>query len=217
MQPGGFLSAADLQINADKVHSLSGEFQVLGADEADTQARSSAFLTSLRQSLGDNFTEATNQDHIQSEWVQVSKPDPWVQVAILVAAVVVSIYTAGAASGLVASAMSTGAGSTFAVGGLANVMITSALTSMASATVTGALSGHLDLNDVLIAGATGAVTGFVGAQTGGWGMVSQNGQSVVTDWGAHAASIATRAGTSAAINQLRGGDFGDSFMSMAVS
>jgi len=40
VQPGGFMSAADLQINADKVHSLSGEFQVLGEDEADTQTRS---------------------------------------------------------------------------------------------------------------------------------------------------------------------------------
>ena len=96
-------------------------------------------------------------------------------------------------------------------------MITSALTSMASATVTGALSGHLDFNDVLIAGATGAVTGFVGVQTGSWGMTSQNGQAVVTDWSAHAASIATRAGTSAAINQLRGGDFGDSFTNAMIA
>jgi adhesin HecA-like repeat protein len=217
VQPGGFLSAADLQINADRVHSLSGEFKVVGESDADTQAKSAAFVNAMRERLGSNYSEETNRDHISSEWVQVSKPDPWAQVVVIVAAVVISIYTAGAASALIASATNAAAGSAFAVGGLGNVMLTSALTSMASATVTGALTGHLSLNDVLLAGVTGAATGFVGAEVGGWGTATQNGQTVVTDWSAHAATIATRAGTQAAFNQLRGGDLGDSFANALIS
>jgi filamentous hemagglutinin len=216
VQPGGFLSAANLTITADKVHSLSGEFQVVGESEADTQEKSAAFMSAMRERLGDNFTEATNQDHISSEWVQVSKPDPWAKVVVVVVAVVVSIYTAGAASALIASATNAAVGSTLAVGGLGNVMLTSALTSMASSAVTGALTGHLSLNDVLIAGVTGAATGFVGAETGAWG-AAKEGSSTLASWGGRAASVAAKAGTQAAFNQIRGGDLGSSFTNALIS
>lgn len=224
VQPGGFLSAANLQINADRIKSLSGEFQVAGASEQETRDKSSAFLNSVKQRLGSRYTESTNQDHISSEWVQVSKPDPLVQVAIIAAAVVVSIYTAGAASALVASAADAGAGTFFGAAaagqaaGLGNVVLSSALTSMASTATTGILTGHLEANDVFNAALTGAITGYVGAKVGDWGMSkAADGSAKVSDWSARAGSIAVRAGTQAALNQVRGGDFNSAFTNALIS
>jgi hypothetical protein len=243
VQPGGFLSAAELQINADKVHSLSGEFQVLGESEADTQTRSNAFLTSLRQSLGENFTEASNQDHIASEWVQVSKPDPWVQVAILVAAVVVSIYTAGAASGLVASAMSAGTGTFFGAAGvvgtqvvaagLGNVMLSAALTSTLTSAATQLMTtGSLDIGSALqsglVSGLTAGITRGIGSEfgnetlAGGHVIEGAGGKLVVASQGVTSLSdkalgYGIRSVTTATVEQIVYANKAGSFATAAIN
>ncbi|MGH3850122.1 MAG: hypothetical protein ACRDRT_10525, partial [Pseudonocardiaceae bacterium] len=168
VQPGGFVSAATLQINASRIESISGEFTVLGQDQADTQAKTQAWLQQLKQSLGAAFSETQAQDDLHTE-VHVEKGMDLTQIVILVAAIAISIYTAGAASALIgeAAGATAGSGSLLAAAGttagslgagLGNVALSAAVGSVASSTLTGAFTGNLSVENVLKAGVTAAFT-----------------------------------------------------------
>ncbi|TVT77149.1 MAG: filamentous hemagglutinin N-terminal domain-containing protein [Denitromonas halophila] len=68
VQPGGFMQAAQWELNADKVYSRSGEFIVTGTDAAQTAARTAAFEAEIRAILGNNFTYETAQDNLKTEF-----------------------------------------------------------------------------------------------------------------------------------------------------
>jgi hypothetical protein len=112
VQPGAFVASAKLEINAQRIHSLSGEFQVLGQDQADSQAKTEALLNDLRGRLGANFVEETAQDNLHYE-AHVDKGLDLMQVVIIAAAIVITIYTAGAASAAIGSTLGA-SGGTFA-------------------------------------------------------------------------------------------------------
>ena len=177
VQEGGFVAAARLQIDAARVESLSGEFQVLGADAAQTQAKTQAYLDALRARLGGRFTEGQAKDDIQV----VFRPDSGLgvdQLVVIVAAVVVTYLTAGAASEMLAAAASesataaaTAAGMTEAAAAAAGAeaaaaaaasvstaMISNAAGAMASSAVTGALTGNFSMDNVLKSGLTAGLT-----------------------------------------------------------
>lgn len=143
VQPGGFISAAQLNLNADRINSISGEFYENGDDASPA----------LKALLGENFVQTTNIDHTHSE-MHAKSDGGLTQVAVMVVAVVVSIYTAGAASALIASQMGTaaaasawGMAASAAVGAMASSATTQLLT-------TGSING----GQLLKAGATAALT-----------------------------------------------------------
>ncbi|SDY96081.1 filamentous hemagglutinin [Collimonas sp. OK242] len=191
VQPGGFLSAVNYQLNVDRVNSISGQFQQLNADGTVNQAGSQALLDNLQQQLGTDFTQSTAQNHTHQEWVQTKKADPTATIIIIVAAVALAIVTAGAAAAAIGAmqqaaavsmldAVAAGAtfteaaaaggimaGSAFAVGGAANLAIAGALGAMASSTVTQlGFTGTLNAGDILKSGVAGAIGGAV---TGAYG------------------------------------------------
>ena len=84
VQPGGFIGAASLQINASRIESISGELQVLGKDQAETQAKTQAYLASLKQQLGAAFTETQAKDDLHQE-VHVDQGMDLMQLVIIVA------------------------------------------------------------------------------------------------------------------------------------
>jgi adhesin HecA-like repeat protein len=65
VQPGGFMQAAMWQLDAAQVHSVSGEFRVLGESVADTDARSAAFVTSIAEDLGADYRYTVARDNLQ--------------------------------------------------------------------------------------------------------------------------------------------------------
>ncbi|GGY05218.1 hypothetical protein GCM10007160_35960 [Litchfieldella qijiaojingensis] len=152
-------------------------------------------------------------------------------VAQLVVAIVVAYFTAGAASGLVASGASaagasTAAGSAWAAAsagaaaGWANVAATAALTSMASTAAVSAINNRGDLGDTLddtfssdalkgyaVAAASAGITqGVMGESTDTTQLDFSNASDVARFAGERAAQTAIHAGVSTAIE---GGSLGD--------
>lgn len=151
VQPGGFLSAANYQLNVDRVNSISGQFQQINADGTVNQAGSQAVLNNLQAQLGSDFTQSTAQNHIQQEWVQTKKADPTTQIVIIAAAIALSIVTGGTAGVALAGAL----GAT----GVAGAAVVAAVGAMASSAFTQlATTGSLDLGTTFEAGAVGAIT-----------------------------------------------------------
>ncbi|HLO65321.1 MAG TPA: filamentous hemagglutinin N-terminal domain-containing protein [Azonexus sp.] len=106
VQPGGFISAAHLNLNADRIDSISGEFFENGQDASPA----------LKALLGDNFVQTTNIDHTHSE-MHAKSDGGLLQVVVMVVAVVVAIYTAGATSALIAGAAESSAAATAVAAG----------------------------------------------------------------------------------------------------
>ncbi|WP_211466517.1 two-partner secretion domain-containing protein [Collimonas silvisoli] len=183
IQPGGFMSAANYQLNVDRVNSISGQFQQLNADGTVSQAGSQVLLDNLKQQLGSDFTQSTAENHIHQEWVQTKKADPTEQIVIIAAAIALSIVTAGAAAAAIGAmeqaaavtmleAVASGAtfaeaaaaggimaSSAFAVGGFANVAIAGAIGAMSSSAFTQlATTGNLNIGQTFKAGAVGGLT-----------------------------------------------------------
>ena len=150
------------------------------------------------------------------------------QIVILVVAIAVTIYTAGATSELLVAE----AGSTFAAGTVGNAAISAAAGGMASSAVTGALTGNFSAENVLKAGLAAALTAGL---TSGIGQAIGNdtlagGQLIDGKWVASqgATSLAdkfvgytVRAGISAGVGQAvygkDAGAFGTAFRNSLVA
>jgi filamentous hemagglutinin family protein len=173
VQPGGFLSAARWQLTADHIDSVSGEFRVVGQDEADTRALSQAFVDELKQHLGPEFVEAIAEDHIRGEFVCTACKKKRGLRGLLgaIAAVAISFYAPGAFSALIGEGAA--AGSTWAAAtatsaaGTANAVTSAALAGMASSSASQLIAtGRLDGNSLLYAGLTGGVGGYTSQLVG---------------------------------------------------
>jgi hypothetical protein len=57
LQPGGFMSAVNLDVQAQNITAVNNAFQVLNADGTPDAAGTAALLSSLKQQLGSNFTQ----------------------------------------------------------------------------------------------------------------------------------------------------------------
>ncbi|MFJ2986222.1 beta strand repeat-containing protein [Collimonas sp. NPDC087041] len=224
VQPGGFLSAANYQLNVDRVNSISGQFQQLNADGTVNQAGSQALLDNLQQQLGGDFTQSTAQNDITQTWVQTKKSDPATEIVMAVAAVALSIVTAGAAAAAIgameeaaattmleavadgatfAEASAAGgimASSSFAVGGFANAAIAGAVGAMSSSAFTQlATTGNLSIGQIFKAGAVGGLT--AGLTTG---VTYDNGSVGIASEANDPNSLANLAGAQSVGNGLTG-------------
>ncbi|MGM3413113.1 hemagglutinin, partial [Ralstonia holmesii] len=184
VQPGGFMSAVNLNVQANAINAVNDAFVVRNADGSVDQTRTDALISQLQANLGGNYTAGTVKDDIHQDFIKEQSALP--TFVVMVIALVAAVVTAGAAAAAIAAAqvaaaeagmatlIATGsveaataaggimASSVFAAGGMANLAIAGALGGMAASAVSQiGLNGRLDLGQTLIAGAAGAITGGV--------------------------------------------------------
>jgi filamentous hemagglutinin len=222
VQPGAFVTAAELQIRASRIESVSGEFEVLGADLAETQARSAAYLDQLRRDLGAGFVERQAQDDLHFEVHQKRKYD-FASVAAMAVGIAVAVLTEGAGTFLL----------DLQAGSVAAAAADAAVSAMASSAASSVVTGDFAVKDVLRAGLAGGLTAGLSFGIGGQlGNVTLTGGNLVDGNLVRAANAATsltdklvgyavRAGVSAGTQQLvygdEAGNFGDALLNSFVA
>jgi filamentous hemagglutinin len=70
VQPGGFMSAANMDLNVQTLNPIGGELQKLNADGTVDEAGTQQMLAALQQQLGGNFTQMTLTDHLHTDFVK---------------------------------------------------------------------------------------------------------------------------------------------------
>ncbi|WCM18265.1 filamentous hemagglutinin N-terminal domain-containing protein [Paraburkholderia bryophila] len=154
VQPGGFMSAANMDINVQTLDQIGGALQKLNADGTVDQAGTQQVLAALQQQLGSNFTQTSVSDNLHTDFVKEGGGLPmFVVAAIAIAASIVTAGAAAAAFGVVMTQLSIGS---VLIGGLGGMV-----GSIASQVASGQ---GLNFGQILQAGAIGALS--VGVLTG---------------------------------------------------
>ena len=73
VQPGGFLSAMRMDIDAGMIHAVNDAFRITRADGTVDEEASAALVAQLKESLGLNYTEDTL---CAGRW-RCAEPDGW--------------------------------------------------------------------------------------------------------------------------------------------
>jgi len=166
LQPGGFMSAVNLNVQADRITAIGDAFRVVNADGTRDVAATNALLSALRQQLGGDFTETTASDHIRTDFIKdTSGPGAFGQVIAIAVAVALSVMTGGTAGlavmeTLTGSAVAAGSAAAIVAAGI-NAAIVGTLSSIATQVIT---TGRVDLGSAL---QSGAVSGLVAGVTSG--------------------------------------------------
>ncbi|WP_232465575.1 filamentous hemagglutinin N-terminal domain-containing protein [Burkholderia ubonensis] len=149
VQPGGFMSAVNMDLNVQTLNQIGGALEKLNADGTVDQASTQQVLENLQHQLGVNFTQTSVSDHLHSDFVKEGGGLPtFVVAAIAIAASIVTAGAAAAAIGVALSAMS-----------LPMAMTVGALSAMAgSAAGQLASGGGLNFAQILESGVVGALT-----------------------------------------------------------
>ncbi|WP_080423690.1 filamentous hemagglutinin N-terminal domain-containing protein [Burkholderia ubonensis] len=185
VQPGGFMSAANMDLNVQTLNQIGGALQKLAADGAIDEAGTQQVLATLQHQLGGNFTQTTLSDNLHQDFVKEGGSFGMTQIFSMVVAIAAAIMmqpeiTAAIASmsgaaeaateaaflaaqqgltGAAITAAASAAGGTLAVGGLANTMIAVGLSSFASSALGQFVAtGKFDLGADARNGLIGAVT-----------------------------------------------------------
>lgn len=185
VQPGGFMSAADMDLNVQTLSNVGGMLQQLNAEGAIDQAGTQQLLASLQQRLGGNFTQVEEKDNFHQDFVKEGGSFGALQIVAIVAAIVVTILTYGAASesiGLAAGATATAseAGATAtAMGATATASATAAAeaggTMMAATAGASAGLGNIALSAGIAGMAGSATSQLIGTGRLDIGQVAQAG------------------------------------------
>ncbi|WP_232454022.1 filamentous hemagglutinin N-terminal domain-containing protein [Burkholderia ubonensis] len=104
VQPGGFMSAANMDLNVQTLNQIGGALQKLNSDGTTDAAATQAMLASLQQQLGGDFTQQTLSDHLHSDFVKQGGFGPE-QLFSMAAAVALSAMGMPVVAAMVASAM----------------------------------------------------------------------------------------------------------------
>ncbi|CAG9186329.1 hypothetical protein LMG32289_06376 [Cupriavidus pampae] len=172
VQPGGFLSAMHMDIEADSIRAINDAFRITRADGSVDADASAALVAQLKESLGLNYVEGTVADDIHTQFIKEKKGLGVIgQIVAMVAAVAASIVTAGAAAAAMGVALSSMT--------LGQAMMVAALSSMAGSMASQIVSGQgLNFGKIAQAGLIGAVT--AGLTNG----ITFDGSSFgVSEWG----------------------------------
>jgi filamentous hemagglutinin len=148
VQPGGFMSAANMDLNVQTLSQIGGALQELNSDGTVNQAGAQQVLAQLQQTLAGNFTQTTVSDDLNTSFTKQGGGLPTFVVAAI--AIAASIVTAGAAAAM---------GATLATMTLGESIAAGALSGMAGSMASELASGNgLELGAILEAGAVGALT-----------------------------------------------------------
>jgi filamentous hemagglutinin len=165
VQPGGFMSAANMDLNVQTLNQIGGALQKLDADGTVDQAGTQQVLAALQQQLGSNFTQTTLADHLHTDFSKQGGSFSSGQFAALLVAIVLTIITYGAASAAIGASLGTTAGSTFAAGtatttaGLGNMALSAGIAGVASSAASQEVAtGHVDWGSAFESGAVAAIT-----------------------------------------------------------
>ncbi|WGS45458.1 filamentous hemagglutinin N-terminal domain-containing protein [Burkholderia sp. JSH-S8] len=121
VQPGGFMSAANMDLNVQTLNQIGGALQQTNADGGVDLAATQQMLSDLKVKLGGGFTQSTVSDHLHTDFIST---DFWFDKAFMMAVMIgIAIMTAGAASAAVGAAAgaTAGTGTTFAAAGISPV------------------------------------------------------------------------------------------------
>ena len=194
VQPGGFMSAANMDLNVQTLSQIGGALQKLNADGTVDQAGTQQLLAALGQQLGTNFTQQTLADDLHYDFAKQGGSFNVDTLAMLFIAVVLSIITYGAASAYVGATLGA-EGGTFAAGtaatttsegvatsavsaGLGNTVVSAGIAGVASSAGSQAVgNGHVDWGSAFETGAIAAVTAGL---TNGITYNAQSGLSFTT-------------------------------------
>ncbi|WP_423395032.1 filamentous hemagglutinin N-terminal domain-containing protein [Burkholderia sp. LMG 21824] len=185
VQPGGFMSAANMELNVQALNQIGGALQKLAADGTIDRAGTQQALAALQQQLGDNFTQTTLSDNLHQDFVKEGGAFGMTQIFSMAVAVAAAVMmqpeiTAAVASmsgaaeaaataafmaaqqgltGAAISAAASVAGGTLAAGGLANTMISVGLSAFVSSALGQVVaSGKVDFGASLKNGLIAAAT-----------------------------------------------------------
>ncbi|MFP3754398.1 filamentous hemagglutinin N-terminal domain-containing protein [Cupriavidus sp. SIMBA_020] len=227
VQPGGFLSAMRMDIDAGTIHAVNDAFRITRADGTVDEEASAALVAQLKESLGLNYTEDTLQDDIHTRYIKEKKGFGIIgQIVAMVAAVAISIVTAGAGAVVVTAAF----GATFA-GSVMGVALSAAISGLVAGTLSSMVTqvittGSLNLGAALKAGAVSGLT--AGLTQGAMGALDLSSPGVTSfgdniakgDWtavqanlGSYVEASVVRSAISAGVNTVAyGGSFGQAFV-----
>lgn len=164
VQPGGFMSAADMNLNVQTLNQIGGALQLQASDGTVDQAGTQALLAGLQQQLGTAFTQTAVSDQLNTSFTAMGGFGA-ADIVSMAFAVVVSIMSFGAASAAIGAAMGTVGGGTFAAGTAATAA--TATTSAVAATTAG-------LGNIALSAAFAGFTSSIASQ------LTTNGS---LDWG----------------------------------
>ncbi|HEY3540165.1 MAG TPA: adhesin, partial [Trinickia sp.] len=91
VQPGGFMSAANMDLNVQTLSQIGGALQKLDADGTVDSAGTQQLTAALQQQLGSNFTQMTLTDHLHTDFVKEGGSFGVEQLAMIVVAVAAAI------------------------------------------------------------------------------------------------------------------------------
>ncbi|MFM0197555.1 DUF637 domain-containing protein [Paraburkholderia strydomiana] len=209
VQPGGFMSAANMDLNVQTLNQIGGALQQLNADGTVNQAGTQALLAQLQQQLGTNFTQTTVSDNLHTDFVKEGGGLPtFVVAAIAIAASIITAGAAAAIAGVVMTQLTLGTVLVGAFGGMVG-------------SIAGQLASGRGLNfgQFMEAGVVGGLTAgaFAGLSEAGMGFSNlqqagvkiANGSFGAADLPQVLETIAARGVVSAGIDTtVYGGSFG---------
>ncbi|UOB60234.1 filamentous hemagglutinin N-terminal domain-containing protein [Burkholderia pyrrocinia] len=150
-QQGGFMSAANYNLNVDRLDQVGGALQKLDPNGQVNASATADQLAALKSQLGGNFTQSTVSDNLHTSFQSLAdSPGLFEQIGMAVTAVVASFITAGAASAFMVGGALAGT-----VGGS---MISAGVGGFSASAISQASTGQFSLTAALEGGATGAIT-----------------------------------------------------------
>ncbi|WDD94484.1 polymorphic toxin type 24 domain-containing protein [Burkholderia sp. FERM BP-3421] len=185
VQPGGFMSAANMDLNVQALNQIGGALTKLGAEGSVDEAGTKQMLADLQRQLGGNFAQTAVDDHLHQDFVKEGGAFGMTQIFSMAVAIAAAIAMqpyltaaigsmsgataaateaafAAAQQGLTGAAITaaaSAAGGSLAMGGLANTMIAVGLSSFASSAIGQFVgTGKIDLGSSFRNGLISAAT-----------------------------------------------------------
>lgn len=91
VEPGGFMSAENMNLNVQTLQQIGGALQQLSADGTVSEARTKLVLATLQQQLGSNFGQTTVSDNLHTDFVKEGGSFSSDQLAMMVVSTAMSM------------------------------------------------------------------------------------------------------------------------------
>jgi filamentous hemagglutinin len=231
VQPGGFMSAANMDLNVQTLQQVGGALQKLNSDGTVDQAGTQQVLAQLQQQLGMSFTQTSVQDDLHTTFVKAGGMDPLMVIGMAVAVAVsvelgpemfafyngiidpIALAAISPTLAVLGSAAATGlaVGSTALVAGAASQLIS-----------TGGINLGQDLKgaavSALTAGVTQGLLGSTGITNLGNGVTQASSGTTLANVGVTAQNVGAQALIGATSQTLiNGGSFGQALIASAAN
>lgn len=224
VQPGGFMSAANMDLNVQTLNQVGGALQELNSDGTVNQAETQQVIAALQQQLGGDFTQSTLSNNLNTSFTAEGGFGIG-QMIGMIAAVVISIYAGPEVLAAYEGAMGVGmaatvlaAATTALAGSVASQVISTGSINFKSAFETAAVSGITAglIQDVPIDGST--IAQWAGATPGAGTAAAQAAASTASNLPGQVLAVAGEATIQAGVQTaIEGGSFGKALVDSAVS